>query len=183
MAKKRQDIENNAVEGETDPPSAEIDFFNTPVRGQNFFGFQVGELGFMVPIDFFCELLDKYQVNRLPNVQPWFHGLINLRGNLVPVFDLKMVLNKDAVDNKKRHLFVIGRGEKAVALWIDTYPEILALADMRPQKSPPELPPFLQRLLSRSFTLGGKTWLECDLDGLFTALGKRHIAVEEGAHA
>ena len=33
-------------------------------------------------------MLNKVQLNPLPNVRPWFRGLINLRGSLVSVFDL-----------------------------------------------------------------------------------------------
>lgn len=165
------------------PTSSEFDIFQNPVLGKNFFGFRVGNLGFLVPIDVFCEMLDKYQVNRLPNVPPWFNGLINLRGNLVPVFDIRQILNdiEQLPSVKKRRLFVIGRGEKAIALWIDSYPEILDITSMQPSDESMDLPPILQRVLTRGLILNEQVWLDCDLDRLFTALGRHHLATEETA--
>jgi twitching motility protein PilI len=184
MAKKHQEpkiIDNDEVGGAIAPSESEVDIFKTPVRGETFFGFRVGKLGFMVSIDMFCEVLDRYQVNQLPNVQPWFNGLINLRGNLVPVFDLRHVLNEREGESKKRRLFVIGRGEKAVALWIDNYPEIINIVQMHLLNQPPELPAFFQRIVSRTFTLNGQIWLDCQLDSLFLALGRQHLTTEESA--
>lgn len=55
-------------------PDAEFDIFQIPVLGKNFFGFRVSNLRFLLPIDVFCEMLDKYQVIRLPDIFSWFHG-------------------------------------------------------------------------------------------------------------
>jgi twitching motility protein PilI len=184
MAKKQlQPEETNTDKTEEVLPLPESDVFAdiipSSVPGQTFFGFRVANLGFMVSVNMYCEVLDKFQINRLPNVQPWFHGLINLRGNLVPAFDLRRVLGEVVGDNKKRRLFVIGRGDKAVALWIDNFPEILDFTLMQPLQQPPELPPFLQRTVSRVFTHNGQIWLDCQLDSLFTALGRHHYNSEE----
>lgn len=146
---------------------------------QSFFGFRTGSLGFLVPSTLFCEVLDKFKVNQLPNLQPWFSGLINLRGNLVPVFDLRRVLNERLGDQKKQRLFVIGRGDKSVALWIDNYPEILVGATMEIVKDLPELPPVLLHSTISGRMYNGKIWLEVDLDSLFRSLGRHHHTNEE----
>lgn len=138
---------------------------------QRFFGFRVGELGFLIPLDVYCEVLDKVQINPLPIVRPWFRGLLNLRGNLVPIFDLKIFLQESQTDNKKRRLFVIGRGDKAVALWIDNNPELLEFHNAKSLEKLPDLPLGLQHCVSGGYLLNGQLWLDVQLAELFNTLG------------
>ena len=59
-----------------------------PIR----FGFRVGSIGLLVPAGMLSELVDDTEVYPLPTTPAWFHGLINLRGGLVPVFDSEEVV-------------------------------------------------------------------------------------------
>jgi twitching motility protein PilI len=150
-------------------------------RGQTVFGFQVGKVGFMVSSDTYCELLERLSVNPLPNVRPWFNGLLNLRGTLVPVFDLRSLLDDETVDNKKRRLFAIGRDDKAVAVWIDNHPQILDVAAMQVIDQLPELPAALQHSVAGGYLHEGRIWLSLQLDSLFKTLGHHQYTLEETA--
>lgn len=135
-----------------------------------FFGFRVGGLGFLVPVHTYCEVIEQTQVNPLPNTQPWFGGLLNLRGNLVPVIDLHRLLGEAVADAKKRRLFTIDKGEKAVALWIDGLPEVHGIV---PQPVPelPALPAVLERHVACGYPHQGQVWLLLEYSGFFRALG------------
>jgi len=161
------------LQPETDPtePEAKVE----PV-----FGIRIGSMGFLIATTRFCELLDKIKVNALPNVHPWVSGILNLRGNLVPVFDLRLVLEETG-DNKKRRLFAVDRGEKAVALWIENYPEIKNLVVMKQMKELPKLPDILQRFVISSYEQEGQVWLDIKFEDLFKALGRHQYAAEETA--
>lgn len=150
------------------------------VKTEPVFGIRIGSMGFLVSTSRFCEVLDKIQVNSLPNVHPWISGILNLRGNLVPVFDLRLVLEETG-DNKKRKLFSVDRGEKAVALWIDNYPEIKNRLAMKPLKKMPELPDILQRFVNSGYELDGQVWLDIKFEELFKALGRHQFATGEMA--
>ena len=143
------------------------------------FGVRIGTMGLLVSTTRFCEVLDKSHVNALPNVHPWVSGILNLRGNLVPVFDLRVVLEEGAGDIKKRRLFTVDRGEKAVALWIDNYPEIKNKAVMTPLKKLPVLPDILQRFVIGGYEQDGQVWLDVKFEELFKALGRHQYATEE----
>lgn len=142
------------------------------------FGIRIGSMGFLVSTNRFCEVLDKIQVNALPNVHPWVSGILNLRGNLVPVFDLRLVL-EEASDNKKRRLFAVDRGEKAVAIWIDNYPEIKNRVTMKLMEKLPKLPDILQRFVIGSYEQEGQIWLDIKFEDLFKALGHHQYSTEE----
>lgn len=144
------------------------------------FGIRIGSMGFLVSIAIYCEVLDKIQVNALPNVHPWVNGILNLRGNLVPVFDLSTVL-EEVTDLKKRRLFAIDRGNKAVALWIEGFPEIKDKALLKPLKKLPTLPPILQRFVTNGYEQNGQVWLDIKFEDLFKALGRHQYTAEEMA--
>lgn len=159
-------------------PSAALTRFRPPdmqntivatTHAETFFGFRVGRLAFLISALTYCEVIEHLTVNPLPNVDPWFSGLLNLRGNLVPVIDLQ-VLFAEAVTTTKRQLFVIDRGEKAMAIWIDALPEIHNLSTPA-LKQLPSLPPLLERCVVSGHLHADLIWLNVQFDTLFKALG------------
>jgi twitching motility protein PilI len=156
------------------PPETGLDVAAPAAREHAVIGFRIGTVGFLTAAGTFCEVLEHMQVNPLPNVQTWFSGLLNLRGNLVPVIDLRALLGEEAsLGNEKRHLFAVGRGEKTVALWIDGLPEMLS-GFSQPLARIPPLSPVLQRYVSGGYLHFGRLWLNVQFDELFKALGSQH---------
>lgn len=51
-------------------------------------GFRVGDHRFLAPMAEVREILDPPTCTRVPGTVSWFLGIANVRGNLVPVFDL-----------------------------------------------------------------------------------------------
>ncbi|MDD5411464.1 MAG: chemotaxis protein CheW [Methylobacter sp.] len=145
------------------------------------FGIRIGSMGFLVSTAIYCEVLDKIQVNALPNVHPWLSGLLNLRGNLVPVFDLRIVLEEEAAGHIKRRLFTIDRGDKTVALWIDGFPEVKDSTLLQQLKELPPLPQILQQFVTDGYEQDGQVWLNVKFDDLFKTLGRHQYTTEEMA--
>ncbi len=148
------------------------------IRGEAVFGVRIAGIGLLVPKVNYCEVLDKIQVNALPNVHPWLSGIVNLRGNLIPVFDLRLMLEEQATDNKKRRLMAIDKGNKAVALWIDGFPEIKYRELLQPLIDLPLLPQILQSLVIGGYTQAGQVWLDVKFEDLFKVLGRHQYASE-----
>lgn len=51
-------------------------------------GFKLQEENLMIDLVDVVEILDPVQGVHVPNVKPWFKGLANVRGNLLPLVDL-----------------------------------------------------------------------------------------------
>jgi len=133
-------------------------------------GFRVGGWGFLLPIGLHCEVIEALPVNPIPRVEPWFSGLLNIRGNIVPVVDLCLLPGATVPPPKKRYLLALDRGGKTMALWIDGYPQMMT--DMA--NPIPELPPLPQQLLAcvrDAYQHQGQTWLSVQFDALFKTLG------------
>jgi twitching motility protein PilI len=161
------------------PLDSEVNATNLAPDSETVFGFRVGNLGFLVASNTYCEVIEQLPVNPLPNVEPWFNGLLNLRGNLVPVIDLHLLLNETASPNrKKRQLFAIGQGDKTMAFWIDGLPEIQKTFS-QPLKQLPPLPSILQHCVSEGYLQDGQLWFNVQFDELFKTLGRQY-AMERG---
>jgi twitching motility protein PilI len=160
------------------PLETEVDTANLTIHTETVFGFRVGGLGFLVTSDTYCEVIEQLKVNPLPNVEPWFDGLLNLRGNLVPVIDLQLLLgDTTSADHKKQQLFAIGQGDKAMAFWIDGLPEIQNTF-LQPLKQLPPLPPILQNCVSSSYLHDKQIWFAVQFDELFKTLGRQYTTDE-----
>lgn len=152
------------------PHAMEADAAAPLAREETVFGFRVGSLGFLVEAGAYCEVLGQTRVNPIPNTPPWFNGLLDLRGNLAPAFDLRLWLGNEAADPRKRSLFVIGREEKSVALWVDGLPEVMGgLAP--PLAQLPPLPTALQAFVLAAHLHRNQIWLKVQFEELFKQLG------------
>jgi twitching motility protein PilI len=157
---------------------SEVTQLEATVVKEPVFGIRIGSLGFLISTDNHCEVLDKVDVNALPNVHSWLSGLLNLRGNLVPVFDLLIVL-EEFPDQNRRRLFTIGHGEKTVALWINAFPEIKDSTLLRPLKLLPPLPQILKNFVIDGYEQDDQVWLKVKFSDLFKALGHHQASTEE----
>ena len=90
---------------------------------------------FLTPAKTTSEIVSNFTVFHLPNTANWIKGLINLRGNLIPVFDLYLhpdyqanLADAEQAD-EARKLIVIGQATYAAGLLIERYPETLDLDD------------------------------------------------------
>jgi twitching motility protein PilI len=144
-----------------------------------FLGFRVGDFGFLLPVSLHCEVAEQLPVNPLPNVEPWFSGLLNIRGNIVPVVDLLRLMSDTASHPKKRYLFAMDRGEKTMAVWIDGYPQMLG-GILQPLNPLPQIPERLQCFVTNAYAQNGQIWLKVQFEQLFKTLG-RQSTVKEAA--
>lgn len=141
-----------------------------------FFSFRIAGLGFLVPASFHCEVVESLTVYPIPNTQLWLDGLINLRGNFVPVLDLRLLWTEASKDRSKRRLFCLDRDEKAMALWVDGFPEVESTLP-KPLKQLPPLPDMIGRYVQESYSYRNQVWLHLRFEELFKTLGQQVAAL------
>lgn len=160
-------------------PSAALDRFKPPrgvatgiaptERRRVRYGFRLGNLGLLINQDTVSEVLEQAPVYPLPNTPVWLAGLVNLRGNLVPVFDVRQLLElTDADRQAKRRLLVLDQAERAVGLLIDTLPQVATFG--QPLNRMPPLPVTLRPHVSKAYAQEDTVWLEFNHQGFFQSL-------------
>ncbi|MFP4037242.1 MAG: chemotaxis protein CheW [Desulfobacteraceae bacterium] len=59
--------------------------------------FTLGEEDYALEINKVSEVLDYMKITRVPRMPPFLRGVINLRGNVVPVIDLRLKLGMGSI--------------------------------------------------------------------------------------
>lgn len=112
-------------------------------------------------------VLEPGAISRLPNTHHWCLGLANVRGQLLPVFDVAKWQDQP-VPETGRMLLVIGADDQAAAVLVDVSPRNMLVSDTA--CSTPELPEGFAAHAAKSFALGDGIWTELDWDALFDEL-------------
>lgn len=135
-------------------------------------GFRIGNLGLLIAPRAISELTELLPVCPIPNTATWLCGLINLRGNLVPVFDLHKLLDltDSTINVKKQMLLILGQGETAGAIKIDNLPIHINLTLGDRLDSLPPLPDALKLYATSGYEKNDDIWFNFDHSGFFQAL-------------
>ncbi len=134
------------------------------------YGFSIGILNFVYDATIACELIKGARIFPIPNTPPWMLGLINLRGNLIPAFNLENYFNFEEQTDKHNLLLVLGKDDKAVAFQLKKYPQLLE--NLTPLKTLPKLIPKLEGYIINAYQEADSTWLELNKEPFFTDLGQ-----------
>lgn len=156
-----------------DLPVANLyDVANTSLDGESLrYGFSIGSLNFIYDSRIACELVKGASIYSVPNTPVWMLGLINLRGSLVPVFNLENYFDfKEEEADSHKLLLVLGKGEKAAAFQLKKYPELLN--NLTKLDSLPKLIPKMSGYVLAAYS-SENIWLELDKDRFFSALGEK----------
>jgi twitching motility protein PilI len=133
------------------------------------YGVRVANLGLLVPAGIISEVVEALPVHPMPNAAAWFAGMVNLRGNLIPVFDLQNLLIGNGAGLQK--LLVLDRGERAAAIPIDELPKPVDVQQRSIQLPP--VPAELEPYVRRGYLDNAEIWVDLDFTALFDALGAR----------
>ena len=93
-------------------------------------GFRVGQEAFGVPIHLVHEIVRVPEITSVPDSPGCVQGVINLRGKIVSVVDLRRRFGaKEIKTNKKNRILVTEVGGKLVGLIVDSASEVLKIPE------------------------------------------------------
>ena len=133
------------------------------------YGFVVGSFRFLIGRNVGSEVLDACPIAAVPRMPAWLAGVMNLRGNPVPVFDLAAALDVPAdATARRKPVLVLGKGTETAGFLIDALPR--AVPQERAIAVPTALPERLAPFVSAAVVGGDAVWLEFDHPGFLRAL-------------
>jgi len=106
-----------------------------------FLTFLVNQENFAISILDVKEIIEISSVTRVPMTPAYIHGVINLRGNVVPVIDLSARLGHDRTEISKRSCIILVEIELAdssqlIGMLVDEVKEILEIPSENIQAAP-----------------------------------------------
>jgi purine-binding chemotaxis protein CheW len=92
--------------------------------------FKVGVEEFAIDILLSKEIVVMGNITPVPETEDYVEGVMNLRGNLVPVIDLKKRLRASNAGSERHNRIIIARLEgKLIGLMVDDASEVLKVSD------------------------------------------------------
>ncbi|MCW8853785.1 MAG: chemotaxis protein CheW [Gammaproteobacteria bacterium] len=101
-------------------------------------GFGVANEKFGVDILMVQEILRSAEVTAVPNSPEFVEGVLNLRGNIVPVIDLRKRLNlyDEASSQKKSWVLILNIDNRVVGFIVDHVTEVLKIEEKKIESAP-----------------------------------------------
>jgi purine-binding chemotaxis protein CheW len=105
--------------------------------GAQYLTFALGDEEYGVAILNVQEIKGYAPVTPIPNTPPWVRGVMNLRGTIVPVIDLRLRLGMPAVDyGPFTVIVVLAVGAKVVGAIVDAVSDVLSIPEDQVQQTP-----------------------------------------------
>ncbi|RKY00982.1 chemotaxis protein CheW [Candidatus Poribacteria bacterium] len=133
--------------------------------GAQFVSFKLGEEKYGIDILSVKEIIRMQPVTRVPNTPEYVRGVINLRGEIIPIVDLRKKLGIPPTEDKSNRIIVVEHQDKKVGFIVDSVSEVL-----RVEEDSIEPPPSMMRIDSRYISgiakLDGEFMIVLDLNRL-----------------
>lgn len=91
--------------------------------------FSVYEEEFAVPVYEVKEVIDYVKATQLPRMKEYYKGIINLRGELIPVIDLSMRFGIFDPHVNGKHILIIETLEQKTGVIVNEVKEVIELND------------------------------------------------------
>jgi purine-binding chemotaxis protein CheW len=106
-------------------------------KEQHIVGFRIGRESFGVPIRLVHEIVRIPEITAVPEAPDYVEGVINLRGKIVPVVDLrKRFGEKEIKPTRKNRILVAEVDRKMVGLIVDTASEVMKIPETEIEHPP-----------------------------------------------
>ncbi len=170
------------LKGGINKPSEALNYFS-PVAGFSIdipinktvkslrYGFMIGDVGIIIDKALGSEIVEDISICAIPHTPLWFSGMVNIRGDLVPIFDLQAIFNDGGKSDLWAPLLVIGKGAEGAGILLETLPR--ALGSLEISELPDSIPPSLEGHIDTAYINDGQIWLSINFIGFFSSLGRQ----------
>ena len=91
-------------------------------------GFRIGRETFGLPIALVREIVRVPDITAVPNAPEYIEGVINLRGRIIPVVDLRKRFGDTVAEPSKRNRIIVAEmGNRAIGLLVQSASEVLRI--------------------------------------------------------
>ena len=110
--------------------SNEIEETSEDTQRGKFLTFSVGKESYGIEIKYVTEIIGIQDITNVPELPEYLKGIINLRGKIIPVIDVRLRFRKEPKDyNDRTCIIVIDIKDISVGLIVDNVSEVLNIGD------------------------------------------------------
>ncbi len=143
-------------------------------------GFRLGAEQFIVSREDIREvLMVPSQVTRVPGAKPWIRGLANVRGQLLPIVDLRAYLGAGfGGSSRSARVLVLNSNELPLGLIVDEVFGFRRFLGREYRENIPETMVRCDQYVSGNFSRGGEVWPIFGMQQLLAAEEFRRAAID-----
>ena len=131
--------------------------------------FHIADEAFGIGIKDIFQIIRPQEVFKVPNTPPYIEGLINLRGKVMTVVNLRKRFNLPEKENDNdTKILIIRMDDYLLGFTVDNVSEIVRVQDEEIVETPPALTSFDRRFLTGVAKAGEKLILLLDLEKILT---------------
>ena len=118
MADLEKDIINSAINDDEDTQKGK------------YLTFFIDKVTYAIEIKFVTEIIGIQPITEIPELPQYIKGIINLRGKIVPVMDVRLRFKKEPMEyNDRTCIVVVDVNDISLGLIVDNVSEVLEIAD------------------------------------------------------
>lgn len=138
--------------------------------------FQLSTEEYGVPITQIEEIIRIPEITRIPNMPNFIEGLVNLRGRIIPIVDLRRRFKLEEKSRNEENRIIIGRiEEQSVGLIVDSVAEVLRASREMIEPIPPTISYIDTQYLNGVVKLENRLVILLDLHKILTELEKETL--------
>ena len=106
----------------------DVEAVATVTDSKKYLTFVSNGLGFAISSDCVIEIINEHFITRLPRVPDYIKGIINLRGQIIPIMDARLRMGHPAAElTKETCIIVISVNDVSIGLFVD---KVLHMIDL-----------------------------------------------------
>jgi len=130
--------------------------------------FKIGDEIFGIGIDRVVEILKVQKIFTIPGLPEFLSGVMSVRGNIVPVMDLRRRFGIKPAGNKER-IIIVRYGQEKISFLVDDIKEILSLTPEEIRTPPSIFKGFKTEYLTGLGKHGERIIILLNIDNLLTS--------------
>ncbi|WMJ87669.1 chemotaxis protein CheW [Anaerocolumna sp. MB42-C2] len=151
-----QEINNSTVEMEEDTQKG------------RYLTFSLGKESYGIEIQYVMEIIGIQSVTEIPEIPDYVKGIINLRGKIIPVMDVRLRFKKEEKSyNDRTCIIVVDIKNISIGLIVDGVSEVLTIPE-QDIVDPPEVNKGFNRYIKKIGKVGNEVKLLLDCDKLLS---------------
>ncbi|TXJ46815.1 chemotaxis protein CheW [Brachyspira pilosicoli] len=133
----------------------------------NLVTFKLGNNEYAIDIMQAKEIIKMEKITLIPNAPDYVEGVINLRGNIIPIVDLKKRFNLEENDGEKNTgIIIVKIDDVDMGIIIDAISKVVSIVTSNIQPPPPMLSGIGQKYIKGVAKLEDKLLVVLDLEKL-----------------
>lgn len=138
--------------------------------------FRLGSGEYAIDIMQAKEIIKMEKITLIPNSPSYIEGVINLRGNIIPIIDLKKrFLLEDSEGEKNSGIIIVKIDDIDMGIIIDSVSKVVSMSNSDIQPTPPVFLGIGQKYIKGVGKLDDKLLVILDLARLFTSDDENNI--------